>query len=57
MCSEQSFSGKTSIRRALPARMLQSDWLFDGELEVIIVHGEAQYRLRITRAGKLILTK
>jgi hemin uptake protein HemP len=31
--------------------------LFRGAREVIIVHHDEQYRLRITRAGKLILTK
>ncbi len=31
--------------------------LFAGRTEVIIRHAGADYRLRITRAGKLILTK
>jgi hemin uptake protein HemP len=31
--------------------------LFAGRREVVIVHGDDEYRLRITRAGKLILTK
>ena len=38
-------------------RALQSEWIFDGEKEVIISHGDQQYRLQVTRAGKLILTK
>jgi hemin uptake protein HemP len=36
---------------------LSSDELFCGTREVVIVHRDAEYRLRITRAGKLILTK
>ena len=31
--------------------------LFSGRREIVIVHGDAEYRLRITRANKLILTK
>lgn len=31
--------------------------LFGGERELLIEHGGALYRLRITRHGKLILTK
>jgi hemin uptake protein HemP len=31
--------------------------LFGAAREVIIKHGEEEYRLRITRADKLILTK
>lgn len=38
-------------------RQIDSEDLFQGRHEVIIVHGGEEYRLRITRAGKLILTK
>lgn len=31
--------------------------LFQGGKEIVIRHGTEEYRLRITRAGKLILTK
>lgn len=31
--------------------------LFEGETEVFILHNGEQYRLRITRQDKLILTK
>lgn len=31
--------------------------LFQGGKEIVIRHGSEEYRLRITRAGKLILTK
>lgn len=40
---------------AVPA--IRSTDLFREGREVIIVHHDEQYRLRITRAGKLILTK
>lgn len=38
-------------------RTLTSSELFDGAAEVVILHNGAQYRLRITRQDKLILTK
>jgi hemin uptake protein HemP len=31
--------------------------IFRGEREIVILHGDLEYRLRITRADKLILTK
>jgi hemin uptake protein HemP len=36
---------------------IESAKLFDGKSEVIIVHHSEEYHLRITRNGKLILTK
>jgi hemin uptake protein HemP len=36
---------------------VESTLLFQGEREVVIIHEEQEYRLRITRNGKLILTK
>jgi len=38
-------------------RVVRSDDLFRGESELLIEHGDAIYRLRITRGGKLILNK
>jgi hemin uptake protein HemP len=38
-------------------RRLFSSMLFRGDREVVIVHNREEYRLRITRADKLILTK
>ena len=38
-------------------RVVRSADLFQTARELIIVHGEEEYRLRITRADKLILTK
>ena len=36
---------------------IESTDLFQGEREIVIVHQEKEYNLRITRNGKLILTK
>jgi hemin uptake protein HemP len=38
-------------------RAVRSDDLFHGRREIVILHRDEEYRLRITRAGKLILTK
>ena len=38
-------------------RTITSGELFDGAGEVVILHNGGQYRLRITRQDKLILTK
>lgn len=42
---------------ARPVARLDSATLLRGQVEVEIAHGEEVYRLRRTRAGKLILTK
>ena len=42
---------------ALRKRILRSEDLFENDREVVIIHGEAEYRLQITKAGKLILNK
>ncbi|MBI2883877.1 MAG: hemin uptake protein HemP [Candidatus Methylomirabilis oxyfera] len=38
-------------------RKIEIAALFQGDQELIIVHGGEEYLLRITRNGKLILTK
>lgn len=38
-------------------RLIRSETIFGVDRLVIIVHGDAHYRLQITKAGKLILTK
>ena len=38
-------------------RIIASHALFADQHEIVIVHGADEYRLRITKAGKLILTK
>jgi hemin uptake protein HemP len=42
---------------AVAVRRLDSLALFKGEREIVIVHRGQEYRLRVTRAEKLILTK
>jgi hemin uptake protein HemP len=49
-------SGKRSNDGAERPTVRSAD-LFQGGNEVVIRHGREEYRLRITRAGKLILTK
>lgn len=49
-----SGAAKTLIMRG---NRLDSRDLFAAEREIIIVHGEEQYRLRLTSQNKLILTK
>ena len=42
----------------LPAELrISSTELFKGHREIVIVHRDREYRLHITRADKLILTK
>ncbi|HEX3175504.1 MAG TPA: hemin uptake protein HemP [Methylomirabilota bacterium] len=41
---------------AAPA-VIRSEALFGARRELIIRHGDAEYRLRITKTDKLILTK
>jgi hemin uptake protein HemP len=36
---------------------IESQRLFQGNNEIVIVHHEQEYSLRITKSGKLILTK
>ena len=31
--------------------------IFRGQRDVVILHGDTEYRLRVTRTGKLLLTK
>jgi hemin uptake protein HemP len=38
-------------------RRIESPTLFRGDREVVILHQGQEYRLRITKAEKLILTK
>jgi len=40
-----------------PVRRIQSADIFAGSPCVVIVHAGVEYRLQITRMGKLILTK
>jgi hemin uptake protein HemP len=40
-----------------PVRRVESARLFESGREVIIMHRDQEYRLRITKSDKLILTK
>lgn len=44
------------LNEALPQVYLAEE-LFQGDREIIIAHEGAMYRLKITKAGRLILTK
>lgn len=50
---ERDFAGPA----AKPMKRIPSSAVFDGETEVGIEHHGELYRLKITRQGKLILTK
>jgi len=41
----------------VPPRVIQSTEIFQGDHEVLVQHGDQTYRLRITRANRLILNK
>lgn len=45
------------VQRSAPSPALSSQALFQGAPEVVIRHDGQDYRLRITRQNKLILTK
>jgi hemin uptake protein HemP len=47
----------TPAEAASVVRRLDSLALLKGEREIVIVHRGQEYRLRVTRAQKLILTK
>ncbi|HEY7651554.1 MAG TPA: hemin uptake protein HemP [Methylomirabilota bacterium] len=52
--------GEPSVARETAARAtvrIASSELFQGRREIVIVHRGQEYRLHITRADKLILTK
>ena len=48
---------KAPQRLAETPAVLESDTLFRGASEIIIRHQGADYRMKITRQGKLILNK
>jgi hemin uptake protein HemP len=57
-----NFATKRTAVPSLPAApaqkpRIESDHLFQGNNEIVIVHQKEEYNLRITRNGKLILTK
>jgi hemin uptake protein HemP len=44
-------------QRPCPPDAIPAELLFQGGKEILVAHGGETYRLRITRNGKLILTK
>jgi hemin uptake protein HemP len=50
-------TGAASIAPVDKKPRIKSAHLFQGEREIVIVHQTKEYSLRITRNGKLILTK
>lgn len=42
---------------AVAPAAIRSDELLHGQREILIIHEQEVYRLRLTRNGKLILTK
>ena len=54
--SSSRFPAETE-QRACPPGVIPADLLFHGSQEILIGLNSETYRLRITRNGKLILTK
>lgn len=52
-----SASHDASGPRPMSARRVESNRLMSGERELVIEHAGQEYRLRVTRNDKLILTK
>lgn len=55
--SRPSFGDQRNMMKAVTVRELKSEDLLLGAAEILIRHGQDQYRLRSTSKGKLILTK
>lgn len=53
----ETTSGATAAVPLSKKPRIKSSSLFQGEREIVIVHKDEEYSLRITRNGKLILTK
>ena len=59
MDDEKSGSSQQDAAKTVPLTPIRLDSanLFNGQDEVRLIHRGQEYRLRITRQGKLILTK
>lgn len=55
--SDEQKGGVAAAPGLTQQRSLRSEDILQGHKEVVIEHGGQQYRLRVTSAGKLILTK
>lgn len=56
-CSMKRPGGAIATASTGPKPRIESNHLFQGNSEIVIVHQNKEYNLRITRNGKLILTK
>ena len=54
---ESELLGSANTAPAMGSPLLSSETLLKGGNEVLIEHGSCVYSLRVTRQGKLILTK
>jgi hemin uptake protein HemP len=50
-------AGAATLTAAAKKLRIESQRLFQGNSEIVIVHHDEEYSLRITKNGKLILTK
>ena len=57
LANELSSTGGGTGKLPNPCAILSTGVLFAGGSEVAIMHGAEQYRLRLTRQNRLILTK
>ena len=55
--ASQAPAGPATLRAAARKLRIESQRLFQGNSEIVIVHHDEEYNLRITKNGKLILTK
>jgi hemin uptake protein HemP len=53
----KSAARKSSSRKIQPSPRIAIEVLLAGGREAILLHGQTEYRLRLTSNGKLILTK
>lgn len=54
---KDSHTSAEAESRTLPPGAITTTLLFQGSQEILINHNGEPYRLRITKSGKLILTK
>ena len=47
---------RAPVRNPLKVKKITSEELLAGRSEIVILHNGREYRLRVTQAGKLILT-
>lgn len=55
--ASQAPAGAATSTAAGRKPRVESEQLFRGNSEIVIVHHDEEYNLRITKNGKLILTK